>query len=87
MFAVAVKMAPKLLALGDGIALVSARIAGAAALFGRPGFGVLPLAILAHAADQFVRAGCDDGPIVVRVRVRGAGDGREEGVWWITVPA
>ena len=86
-FSMAVKVAPELLALGDGIALVSARIAGAAALFGRPGFGVLPLAILAHAADQLVRAGRDDGSVVVRVRVRGAGDGGEEGVWWITVPA
>ena len=88
MFTVAVKMAPELgLALGDGIALVGARIACAAAVFGGPGFGVLPLAILAHAADQFVRAGRDDGSVVVRVRVRGAGDGREEGVRWITVPA
>ena len=87
-FAMAVKMAPELgLALGDGIALVGARIAGAAALFGGPGFGVLPLAILAHAADQLVRASRNDGSVVVRVRVRGAGDGREEGVWRVTVPA
>ena len=87
-FAMAVKMAPELgLALGDRIPLVGARVAGAAALFGRPGFGVLPLAVLAHAADQLVRAGRNDGSVIVRVRVRGAGDGCEEGVWWITVPA
>ena len=87
-FAMAVKMAPELgLALGDGIPLVSARIAGAAAVLGRPGFGILPLAVLTHTADQLVRAGRDDGPIVVWERVRGAGDGREERVWWITVPA
>ena len=87
-FAMAVKMAPELgLALGDGIPLVGARIAGAAAVLGRPGFGILPFAILAHAADQLVRAGRDDRSVIVRVCVRGAGDGREEGVWWITIPA
>ena len=87
-FAMAVKMAPELgLALGHGIPLVGAGIAGAAAVLGRPGFGVLPLAVLAHAADQLVRAGRDDGSVIVRVRVRGAGDGREESVWRITVPA
>ena len=87
-FAMAVEMAPEFgLALGDGIPLVGARIAGAAAVLGRPGFGVLPLAIPARTADQLVRAGRDDGPIVVWERVRGAGGGREERVWWITVPA
>ena len=87
-FAMAVKMSPELgLALGNGIPLVGARIAGAAAVLGRSGFGVLPLAILANAADQLIRAGRDDGPVVVRVRVRSAGDGREEWVRWITVPA
>lgn len=87
-FPMAVKMAPELgLAFGDGVPLVGARVAGAAALFGGAGFGVLPLAVLAHAADQLVRAGRDDGSVVVRERVRGAGDGREEGVWRITVPA
>ena len=73
--------------IGCRIPFVGAGVAGAAAVLGRPGLGVAPLAGLADAADDGVGAAGDDGPVVVRVRVRRAGDGREEGGRRVAVPA
>lgn len=77
-YAVAVKMSLLGLALGGRIALVGARVAGAGAGFGRAGFGVLPFAIVTDAADEGIGAGGDDGPVVIGIGVRCAGDGGEE---------
>ena len=89
-FAVAVKVSPGLgLGLGGRIdvALVETGVAGAGAGFGRPGFGVLHVAGCTDAAVDGVGAGRDDGPVVVRVGVRGASDGREEWARRVAVPA
>lgn len=75
------------LALSRRIALISPRIAGTRAGLGLAGLGVLPLAARADAAGDAVRAGGDDGAVVVRVRVRGAGGGGEERVGRVAVPA
>lgn len=86
-YAVAVKVSLLGLALGGRIALVGARVAGAGASFGRAGLGVLPFAIATDAADEGVGAGGDDGPVVVGVGVCCAGDGGEEGIGRVAVPA
>ena len=87
-FAVAVEVSPGLgLGLGGHIALVETRVAGARAGLGRPGFVVLHFASLTDAAVDGVGAGGDDGSVVVGVGVRCAGDGREEWVRRVAVPA
>ena len=87
-YAVAVDMSLGLgLTLGSRIALVGTFVAGARSLFGRTGLGVLPLAVLTDAAGDGVGAGGDDGAVVVGVGVRRAGDGREERVRRVAVPA
>ena len=60
-YAVAVGMSLGLgLALGGCIPLVGTGIAVAGTILGRPGLGVLPLAVLTDAADDGVGAGGDD---------------------------
>lgn len=75
------------LAFGGRIALVGTRVAGASTGFGRSGFGVLCRATVTNAAVDGVGAGGDDGPVVIRVGVRRAGDGREEWAGRVAVPA
>ena len=60
-FAMSVDMSPRLgLALGSRLALVNTFSAATAPVFGRPGFGVTPWAILPNVAMDFVGAGADD---------------------------
>lgn len=88
-FAVAVNVSLGLgLALGLRVALlVQSGVAGACAGFCGTGFRVLHVASGADAAVDGVGAGRYDGAVVVRVRVRGASDGREEGGRRVAVPA
>ena len=66
---------PRLRTLGRHIALVGARIATTASILGGTGLWITPFARFSHAAGDFVGAGGDDGPVVVRIGICGAGDG------------
>ena len=74
-------------ALGRHIPLVGARVASTASVLCGTGLGVLPRARFPDAASDLVGAGRDDGTVVIRVGIRGAGDGREERVGRVAVPA
>ena len=78
---------PNPTALGRHIALIGAQFTVTASILGGTGLGILPLTRLSHTAGDFVGAGGDDGPVVIRVGIRGAGDGREEGIGRVAVPA
>lgn len=75
------------LCLRDRVTLVGAGVASAGASFRRAGLGILPTTARTDAADNFVGAGGDDGPIVIWVGIRCAGDGREKWVGRVAVPA
>ena len=75
------------LAFRGRVALVGTRVAGAGTGFGLTGQGVLPLATVTNAADDGVGAGGNDGAVVIREGVCCAGNGREERVGRVAVPA
>ena len=88
MGAVGVEMSVGLgLVFGDRIALIETLVAATRACLGRAGLLILPRAILTNAAVDGVGAGRDDGPVVVGEGVRCTGDGREELVGRVAVPA
>ena len=66
---------------------LGAQLAIAAPVLCGTRFGVFPFARLSDAAGDFVGTGRDDGSVVIRVGVCGAGDGGEEGVGWVAIPA
>ena len=75
------------LRLGCRIALIGTLIAATRACLGRAGLGVRPRALLTDAAVDGVGAGRDDGPVVVGEHVRRTGDGSEECIGGVAVPA
>ena len=87
MHTMGVQMSLLSLALSLGITLIEAQFARTAPVLGRASLWVLPLAVLADAASDLVRASRDDGAVVVRIRVGGAGDRREERIGRVAVPA
>ena len=75
------------LCLRGRITLVGTGVASAGASFRRTGLGILPTTARTDAAGNFVGAGGDDGPVVIWVGIRCAGDGREKWVGWVAIPA